>query len=98
MSYAVTAGLVWREWDGEAAVYDCRRARTHLLDLGTSEVLGALAHARTPLSLEQLASLLFREEDSTSDLPVALTESERAGLKALVTMLVELALVEEHAS
>ena len=90
---AAAKGLVWREWDGEFVVHDCRHARTHLLGFGAGEVLLALLRADTGLSIDQLSRRLF-SDDAGHDDQNNLSKAEHAALEELVMTLVGLALVD----
>ena len=73
--------LAFREWDGEAVLYNDLSGNTHLLDGGAVEVLLALHPA--PLDAATLAARLADRFDAEGDALAAAIEDmlrDRAGL------------------
>lgn len=65
--------LVFREWDGEAVLYNDLSGNTHLLDGGAVDVL--LALRAQPLDAATLAARLADRFDADADaLPAAITD------------------------
>ena len=77
--------LAFREWDGEAVLYNDLSGNTHLLDGGAVEVLLALRPG--PLDAASLAARLADRFDAGGD-------ALAAAIEAMLTDLASLDLVE----
>jgi len=73
--------LAFREWDGEAVLYNDLSGGTHLLDGGAVEVLQALRPA--PANAVALATALAGRFDCAADELPAVIEDMLAGLAGL---------------
>jgi len=73
--------LAFREWDGEAVLYNDLSGSTHLLDGGAVEVLQALRPA--PAHAAALAAALAERFDCDADALPAVIEDMLAGLAGL---------------
>jgi PqqD family protein of HPr-rel-A system len=73
--------LAFREWDGEAVVYNDLSGNTHLLDGGAVEVLLALRSA--PLDAATLAARLADRFDTGDDALAAAIEDMLTDLAGL---------------
>jgi hypothetical protein len=68
--------LSWRELDGELAVRNAVSGNTHLLDPLGGEVLRLLLHRNEPMTADEIARHLARDDD----LDDTMAELERLGL------------------
>ncbi|HVF63863.1 MAG TPA: HPr-rel-A system PqqD family peptide chaperone [Casimicrobiaceae bacterium] len=66
--------IVWREWDGEAIVYDERSGATHRLGAGPTLLFKALAAAPTSLSMRMLLDVVSSALTVTDEARVGLVE------------------------
>jgi PqqD family protein of HPr-rel-A system len=73
--------LVFREWDGEAVLYNDLSGSTHLLDGGAIDVLRALRHG--PADAAALATALAGQFDADPAELSATIEHMLAGLAGL---------------
>lgn len=73
--------LAFREWDGEAVLYNDLSGSTHLLDGGAIEVLQALR--QRPADAATLAASLAGRFDAGVDELAAMIEDMLAGLAGL---------------
>jgi PqqD family protein of HPr-rel-A system len=73
--------LVFREWDGEAVLYNDLSGNTHLLDGGAIEVLQALRAG--PADAATLAARLAGRFEADADELSAVIEDMLAGLAGL---------------
>jgi PqqD family protein of HPr-rel-A system len=73
--------LVFREWDGEAVLYNDLSGNTHLLDGGAIEVLQALGPG--PADAATLAARLAGRFEADADELSAVIEDMLAGLAGL---------------
>lgn len=73
--------LAFREWDGEAVLYNDLSGSTHLLDGGAVDVLQALRHG--PADAAALAATLAGHFDADPDELTAMIEDMLAGLAGL---------------
>ncbi len=53
------ARIVWREWDGEFAIYNGADDAVHFLDETNAAVFAVLLHADHPLDAKQLAEQML---------------------------------------
>jgi PqqD family protein of HPr-rel-A system len=79
--------VAWREWDGEAVLYDERTGATHRLGLAAAVVWRTIAEAKSGASHPSIATSL-----ESADLADGETASELA--KAIIEDLERLGLVE----
>jgi len=82
---APPGAVAWREWDGEAVVYDERTGATHRLGVAAALVWKTIAEARSGADHQLIATSLqsadLADDETAYELATAILEDlERLGL------------------
>ena len=80
---ATPGAVAWREWDGEAVLYDERSGATHRLGVGAALVWRTLAEAVSGADRQMIASALESGELADAETAFEFATTIIAGLERL---------------